>query len=188
MGRETAPALALTSENLLHASLANTALAKVIQLPVVAEPPIREKITHYIGFEENPHTVGVFDNKHGMERPVERKAENSHLFLYRNGNTPGRFEVVYQHSAEVVNTLELFRFGDNNPSSGRPLAFFDRNGDFYDNVVLQDLVVNNEQRHTAVFEINRDHEQPTSHLTIPIDDIYCVSLARLPFVWQGDNS
>ena len=188
MGRESAPATALTSELSLQASLATNGLAKVIDMP-----RRREKTVRYIDFDTDQTPSGLLARRREKIKTVERNSQNSHLFLFKNGITPGQFEVAYQHSAEIVSVLDLFK-SDTGGSNGRPLAFFDTDGTFYDDVILRDLRINtrgadgSHQKHTAVFEQNRSSEHSRAEFTIPIDDIYCVSLARPPFLWQGDQA
>ncbi len=78
---------------------------------------------------------------------------------------------------QVVESLEP----ETDVSSVRALAFFDKRGDFYGPVALNGLYRNvnanggSTVKHTAIFE---PADAKDEAFAIPIDDIYCLSLAK----------
>lgn len=120
-----------------------------------------------------------------VEAPHTRQSD--HFFHYNPDL--GIFEAHYQSSATIVDILELNMLGrgtrnhlqDMNARESRKLAFIDTNGDFTDQATLIDLelcIIKNgttTNKHTAFFEYEKDGALQTQ--PIPIDNIYCVSLA-----------
>jgi len=113
--------------------------------------------------------------------------KSKHTGLY-NG-----LELTYQHSADIVSFLELVlatqsllsenentRPGSENRPV-RAVAFRDKTGNLYDQMVLQDLkareldVAQHAVKHTAIFiPVGAEQDQ---QLEIPIDNIYGMSMA-----------
>jgi len=122
------------------------------------------------------------NNNSGEPVPFGRTPENDHFFL-ENGR------LVYHGSALIVGLLELqlavaerVSSMDGQQPPERPLAFFDKEGAFYDSMVLKGLRSEvhangaTVEKHTAIFEPAGIESGET--LAIPIDDIYCLSLAK----------
>ncbi|HVI60546.1 MAG TPA: hypothetical protein VM535_00100 [Candidatus Saccharimonadales bacterium] len=123
----------------------------------------------------------------GTENPiqVEHTAETDHFFLQHEDRG---FELVYHGSDLIVSLLEMHQIiektveaeQDDDPAS-RELAFFDKHGNFYGPVLLRGMYKNagsdgpSRIKHTAVFEPAGKVDEA---FTIPIDDIYCLSLAK----------
>lgn len=120
-----------------------------------------------------------------VEAPHTRQSD--HFFHYNPDL--GIFEAHYQSSATIVDILELNMLGrgtrnhlqDMNAREPRKLAFINTSGDFTDQATLIDLELYIKKngkttlKHTAVFEYEKDGALQTQ--PIPIDNIYCVSLA-----------
>lgn len=138
-----------------------------------------------------PDPAGWMKQRDGTKKLIPLTDENNHLAFYNTSNS--QTEIVYQHSAIIVDCLELFLSNKNQldklPQQGK-LAFFDTDGQFYNFAVLESL--NPEQhkngltkvKHNAVFSM-----PSMEKVIIAVDDIYCVSLVQRPLLgWQGDDS
>ncbi len=152
-------------------------------------------------WRNNPTGHGFLVGHLPEPTPIAHTAENDHFFLYNPATD--RFEVVYQSSYTIVQQLEITEeinrtmpwLPDLRLPRDRHLSFIDKRGNFYNLALLEGLKTEEisngalHQKHTATFNIAAgDTYEP---LTIPIDDIYCLSLAAHPNTWVsmgGDNS
>jgi hypothetical protein len=145
----------------------------------------------------SPHEDIGYMTRYNPPVPVVRTLENADFFSI--DKVTGKHKLTYQHSAFIVGLLEGCKaMRTQNPERQRPeqgaLAFHDVNGNFYNHLHIQDLhpESNGENgelgtdKHTAVFESYQDGDP--SQFSIPIDEIYCLSNAKHPFVWEGDDS
>jgi hypothetical protein len=121
---------------------------------------------------------------------VERTPENKHFF--KDNKSANRLEIIKQGSAQIVSLLRMNeqakQANDIGPgqlelfAAPRQLAFFDRQGTFHDGVLLKVLEPTETDsqkpgvKHTAIFEPTATPEEV---LSIPVDDIHCLSLASL---------
>ena len=141
----------------------------------------------------------------GKDEPlaIRRTKRNEH-FMWTNNLLLS--EVSYRNSADVVQFLEIMweqaeyrKNGDPDREYCRDLkiAFFDKNGNFYDNATLTDRIVlrsqtGERQSHVAYFELPGPEGKQT--LEMPVGDIYSIAPAlpyEDPITWQsegGDNN
>jgi hypothetical protein len=134
-------------------------------------------------FDVDPDPVGIMQLRSSKARVVERSEQND-LFFVKKGPW---FELIYQNSNIIVSSLELFmqREGAQTGGSSEPrkYAFFDTQGNFYNQARLTGLAVDirsNGQRmtkHTAYFDIPRANGL-IEQKEIPVDNIYCIGGTR----------
>ncbi len=76
-------------------------------------------------------------------------------------STEGQLEMRYRHSASVVCELQSNLEAQETSAKARELAFFDKNGRFYDHVTLRglELALGGEPQHTAHFESYNEEGQ-----------------------------
>jgi hypothetical protein len=134
--------------------------------------------------KDNPHGYAVLRNKNGDSISVDHTAANDHLVSYHEPS--GEFRVQYNHSAHAAGILDgHMRVRDaravkrKNPSE-RTFAFFSKDGVFYPDASLIDLVPKSlsfPQKHSATFaaEVERDGKKDHRPFEIAIDDIHCIS-------------
>ena len=102
------------------------------------------------------------------------------IFFWRNKSDV--YELTYQGSGLIVSMLEGRKAvdADKPHELRRPLAFFDKDGNFYDQAILVDL---NEEirrngreviKHSAVVKFPAENDTETS---IAIDNIHCIAPA-----------
>lgn len=171
----------LTDQNNLQASIAKTLDEQRLLTEVLKNR--NEKID----YRANLLGFGVLTHVADPTGSAEHTSHNDHLFQFNTDR--GIFEVYYQSSATIVDILELNMLGRDkrdhpqcvNAGEPRKLAFIEKNGDFTDQAMLIDLELyikkngKTSLKHTAVFEYEKNGALETR--PVPIDDIYCVSLA-----------
>lgn len=135
--------------------------------------------------DDQPSAYAWLARENDVDLPIKRTPETSHFFV---DNDNCDLELVYHGSGLIVSLLEMHQTIESQPPepgeaarARRSLAFFDKHGNFYGPVLLQGLVRNagtngtSNLKHTALFE---PAAAPEEAFTIPIDDIYCLSLAK----------
>lgn len=138
-----------------------------------------------IQFEADPSPEGfmVSPGAPPTELPVERNAENDHLFMYNR--TAERFEVLRYGSGIIVDLLRLYEKPAERPNGATPLALerkltvFDTSGNCYYQALLEDLRpkdyggrIDPDVRHTATFMT------PDEEISLTIDNIRVFGLAK----------
>lgn len=130
-----------------------------------------------------PGDQGYLFHNRAEPLPIDVTEANCHLFS-RNPDSR-RVELVYQHSANIVEFLRAHVEIGGQLLEHR-LAYVDKHGQFYDDVRLVELplLVHQEssvnEKHIAKFLVEAEVGEKPNPRIVPIDDIYCISYTQQP--------